>query len=126
MTPTASRILLVEDDPDQAMLFHLVLSADGIQVITIPDAESAFMYLADHFVELLLTDWNLPGMKGDALISAVKARYPDIKTILFSNHIHVDTAAAACGADAWFRKMESTASLRQLVARVLREDADSR
>lgn len=62
-------------------------------------------------------------MTVDALISAVKARrYPDIKTILFSNHTHVATVAAA-----WFRQMEkSTTSLRQLVARVLPEDADSR
>ena len=70
---------------------------------------------------LLLADWSLPGAKGDALITTVKDRYPGIRTVLFSNHIHVDKAAAACHADGWFRKMDDSAELRRLITNLLRQ-----
>jgi len=126
MSLNTSRILLVEDDPDQTQLYILILSQDGYEVITAPDATSVLARLMESPVALLLADWNLPGMKGDALITTVKAQYPDVKTVLFSNHAHVDTAAAACGADGWFRKMDDAAHLRKLIADQLREGARSR
>ncbi len=46
MSSCLSRILLVEDDPEQAQLFTLILSAAGNEVITTPDAESAMSLLA--------------------------------------------------------------------------------
>ena len=115
MTSNAPRILMVEDDEDQAMLFTLMLSTYDFAVVATADAESALAHLAETPVDLVLADWNLPGIKGDALIVTVRAQYPAIKTILFSNHIHVETAAVACGADSWFRKMDDTARLRQLM-----------
>ena len=119
MSSNASQILLVEDDPDQAQLFTLILSADGYAVSTTPEAETALARLATSPVALVLADWNLPGMKGDALIAAVKAQYPGVPAVLYSNHIHVDQAAAACGADGWFRKIDDMARLRKLIADLL-------
>lgn len=124
MSMNTSRVLLVEDDPDQAGLFTLILSIDGYEVITVSDAASALARLAESPVALLLVDLDLPGMKGDVLIATVKAQYPGVKTILFSNHAHVDTVAAASGADGWFRKMDDTVHLRQLIASLLRTDGN--
>ena len=114
-----SRILLVDDDPDQVQLFKLILTTVGYEVLAVPDAALALARLADTPVALLLADWSLPGTKGDALIAIVKARYPAVKTVLFSNHAYVDEAASAVGADAWFRKMDDTLSLRELIGRLL-------
>ena len=114
--PTTENILLVEDDPDQAMLFSQVLSLSGYKVSITTSAEEAQQRMDEPSFALLLVDWDLPdGMNGDALIRWTKALFPGIKTILISNHPLVDDIAAACGADAAFRKMESIASLRQLV-----------
>jgi len=119
MASTPPRILMVEDDPDQAMLFAQVLSMVKYQVTSVPDAESALQQLAQSPFDLLLVDWDLPGMKGDTLITTVKAQYPTIPTILFSNHINVQEAAAACHADAWFRKSDDILRLRKMVADLL-------
>lgn len=123
--PDSLRILFVEDDPEQSLLFTIILSNDGNEVITRPDAKSALEYLKESTVALLLTDWNLPGMMGDKLIATAKAQYPAIKTILYSNHAHVDEAATICGADGWFRKMDNSANLRQMIAKLLREGDES-
>ena len=119
MSPNRSRILLVEDDPDQAQLFSLILATDDREILLSPDAEAALAQLAESPVTLLLADWNLPGIKGDALIVAVKAQFPEVKTVLYSNHAHVNEAAAECGADAWFRKMDSAVHMRQVITGLL-------
>jgi DNA-binding NtrC family response regulator len=126
MLPSVSRILLVEDDPDQAQLFALILKMDGYEVLKTTDAESALARLTEDRVALLLADWDLPGMKGDRLITTVKAQDPTIKAILFSNHAHVAESAATCSADEWFRKMDDPARLRRMIAHLLREAVGQR
>jgi DNA-binding response OmpR family regulator len=113
------RILLVEDDPDQASLFASVLTLVGHVVDTVADAEAALTHLAQATVALAVIDWDLPGMKGDALVHRIKADYPGVKTLLYSNHSSVDDAARACGADAWLRKSEGIRRLREVVATLL-------
>jgi len=115
----SSRILLVEDDPEQAVLFRQVLKLAGYDVITAPDAETAADLVAASPFDLLLVDWDLPGMKGDEFITAMKERYPNIHTVLYSNHTHVDEAARASGADAWLRKSEGIIRLRAVLAELL-------
>lgn len=116
---TAPRILLVEDDPEQALLFGQVLKSSGYQVVTVATAEEAQASLAASPFELLLADWSLPGMKGDTLISLAKTQYPGMHTILYSNHTDVDIAAEVVGADAWFRKIEGVAKLRKTIRTLL-------
>ena len=116
----AAKILMVEDDVEQATLFTQVLAFAGYQVAAVETAEEAQARLEAEPFDLLLADWDLgPNrMQGDALIAWAKARYPAMKTVLFSNHMEVNEVAAACGADAAFRKVEGIIPLRQLVARL--------
>lgn len=109
------RILLVEDDEEQADLFARVLRMAGYDVVVIPNAGDAQARLAHETFDLLLADWDLGGgMQGDALIGWTRAFLPAVKTILFSNHPQVDEVAHASGADAAFRKMDGIVKLRQL------------
>ncbi|MHB0939237.1 MAG: response regulator [Armatimonadota bacterium] len=115
----SARILLVEDDPEQAVLFRQVLKLAGYDIVTAPDAETAVDLVAASDFDLLLVDWDLPGMKGDVFIGEMRGRYPQLKTVLYSNHTHVDEAARACGADAWLRKSEGIIRLRAVIAELL-------
>lgn len=111
-----TKVLLVEDDQEQALLFTRVLEMSGYTVVLVPDAVEAQVRLAAEPFTLLLADWNMAGkMQGDALIHWAKAHYPDIKSILYSNHPQVDEIAKSCGANNAFRKIEGIVKLRQLV-----------
>ena len=118
MTTTA-RILLVEDDPAQASLFSSVLQMKGYMVVTAHDADAGLAQLTESTFELTLVDWDLPGMKGDTFISTVAAQYPQVCTVLFSNHYNVEAAAKACGADAWMLKSDGILRLREIIAGLL-------
>ena len=115
-----SRILLVEDDSEQASLFADVLTMVGYDVVATDDAETALPCLPAGAFDLALVDWDLPVMKGDAFITLVKERFPGIKTILFSNHTNVDEGGRASHADAWMVKSDGIKRLREMVAGLLR------
>jgi DNA-binding NtrC family response regulator len=121
----ATRILLVEDDPEQAILFAKMLEMFGYPMETVASAEEAQTRLTAEPFALLLADWDLGGgMNGDALIAWAKMQYPGMKTILFSNHPQVDEIAATYGADAAFRKIEGIVKLRQLMTDLVPLGAD--
>jgi two-component system phosphate regulon response regulator PhoB len=113
------RVLLVEDDREQAMLFAQVLKLAGYEVVTTVTAEEALEKLATARFALLLADWDLPGVKGDTLITSVKTTYPTMKSVLYSNHHNVNDVCHVCGADAWFRKTDSITSLRRIITELL-------
>ena len=51
------------------------LAGDGVKVI------------------LIISDWLMPGMKGDEFLSDVKKRHPDIHCIIISGHADADSIA---------------------------------
>ena len=116
----ALRILLVEDDAEQAILYANVLRTAGYDVVSTESAERAIEQLATEAFHLALVDWDLPGMTGDALICLLRTDYPAVKTLLFSNHTDVNQIAETCGADAWLRKSEGILRLRTMVADLLK------
>lgn len=117
------RILMVEDDPEQALLFSHVLETSGYRVDRVAIAEEAETSLDAAPYDLLLADWALPKMQGDELIRQAKAQHPELKTLLFSNHAEVDKAAAKAGADAWLRKIEGVQQLRETIRELLSSNA---
>jgi len=119
LSMNSSRILLVEDDPEQGRLFAAVLAMDGHEIITAGTAEEAITRLAQEPFALAIIDWDLPGMMGDDLILLMKADYPGVKTLLFSNHNDVNQVAEAADADASMKKMEGIIRLREIIADLL-------
>lgn len=85
------KILLVDD--------HVILM-DGIKsllegveefevVAAKSSAEEALEYLKHHEIDILVSDYNLPGMDGLDLVKAVKRILPKTKIIVLSQHDEV-------------------------------------
>jgi DNA-binding NarL/FixJ family response regulator len=82
------QILLVDD---HAILLDgiktLLDKVEGISVTaTAQSAEKALQILKDTKVDLVITDFNMPGMDGLSLIHSIKKINPKIKTIILSMH----------------------------------------
>lgn len=60
-------ILLAEDDELTAAAWSAVLRLSGFEVIWAPDGSSAWALARAGRPDLLLTDWNMPGMDGPEL-----------------------------------------------------------
>jgi CheY-like chemotaxis protein len=67
------RILIVDDNAQNLKLARVLLSGEGYEVSTAPDAEAALRVLGSFAPDLILMDLQLPGMDGLALTRRLKA-----------------------------------------------------
>ncbi|MBU0982541.1 MAG: sigma-54 dependent transcriptional regulator, partial [candidate division Zixibacteria bacterium] len=64
----ATRILIVDDEPNIRTSFTSLLKDEGYQTDAVPSAEQALVSLTEHVYNLLLLDLQLPGMGGLELL----------------------------------------------------------
>jgi DNA-binding response OmpR family regulator len=74
--PQDRRVLYVEDAVDQALLVKTFFSTmPGHQVTHAQDGDSALRLIAERTWDILVTDLNLPGADGFALIRAFRGKF---------------------------------------------------
>lgn len=115
-THAALSILLVEDNTATADLLMLALKKMGHRVTHCDGGEQALAHLSHHAdYDVLLVDWQLPGIPGDALISQVKSRSNERTpvVVMITAFEESEAAPVACqaGADALLIKPISASTL---------------
>jgi CheY-like chemotaxis protein len=83
----APRILLVDDQRDVLRLLHSALDTlklKELEVVEAPSGEEALLEAVRRKVDLLVTDYLLPGMRGIELMHKMRVRYPDVRVILIT------------------------------------------
>lgn len=86
---TATRILVVDDDPDIRDILERFLSGLGCQVETVGDGEAALEALLREPPDVLLLDLELPELSGLEVLRRIKmasAEGLDIIVITMSGH----------------------------------------
>jgi CheY-like chemotaxis protein len=89
-------ILCVDDEENQLAVRKLVLESKGYAVLTAPSGQQALALLAEHPVDLVLSDHLMPGLTGAELARQIKTQKPELPVILISavNEIPADAANA--------------------------------
>src|SRR3989449_9868603 len=73
MSVEKSRVLIVDDEPQITRVLKTVLSAQGYQVRTASEGESALASLNEWHPELVITDLYMPRMDGIELCRRIRA-----------------------------------------------------
>ncbi|WP_436929867.1 response regulator [Halosimplex halobium] len=112
-TPT---VLVVDDDPDLTALAGAYLGRiDDVSVRTATDPDDA-LDRVDDAVDCVVSDYEMPGMDGLALLDAVRTAHPDVDLILFSGSEAEGLAERARERDArYVRKGPSNGGFDDLV-----------
>ena len=121
------RILLVDDDPAATRLYRAMLASDGHEVVVFDsgiDAVEAAERERDR-LDLVITDFNMPGIKGDVTLSLLRARLPELPVVILTSEPSptVERRARDAGAAAFLRKPCSPELLSRTVARVGKKPA---
>lgn len=93
--PDALPVLVVEDDAALREALADTLELAGYAAITAHAAEQALDLLAKANPGLVLTDVQMPGMDGHALLRALKIRRPEIPVILMTAYGEIERAVQA-------------------------------
>ncbi|SJM35308.1 hybrid sensor histidine kinase/response regulator [Mesorhizobium delmotii] len=84
-TPSAARILVVDDDADIASMIAEMLRRDGHDDVTIADdANAALKAVREGGIDLLISDIRMPGLDGPGLYRALEQLRPGLtRRLLF-------------------------------------------
>ncbi len=101
-----SRILVVEDDDAQRRLVVEILRASGYQVEGVGNAEAALEELSSRPVDLVLSDWKLPGMDGMSLLQHLRQEGVEVAFMMVTAYGTIAQAVEAVrsGADDYLPK----------------------
>ncbi len=114
------RVLVVDDDPDILELVSTLLAAEGVSVELAEDGARALEVLERaEGPSIVLLDWRMPKMNGEAFLRALRAhppRHPP-KVVVISGDYQVFATAKALGAVECVRKPFDFGALVDVIRR---------
>jgi len=101
-----TKIILVEDETDQREIIDSILTGSGYKVSSFGNAEEAIEILKKESFDLVISDWQLPGINGEELLQYVNSNTPKTGFILITAHGEASHAISVIrsGADDYLSK----------------------
>jgi CheY-like chemotaxis protein len=113
-------ILVVDDEPLVCDAVKMMLDFDGHVVQTATNGKDALELLTKMPFDLVITDFEMPGMRGDELAAAIKARSPSQPVVMITAYAEMLQASGnpLTGVDHLISKPFLLENLRQAIAKV--------
>ena len=115
-------LLWVDDYSPGLELYRVMFENLGFNVLTASGGDEALKIAATNPVDVVVTDYEMPGMNGEAVAMAIKAMKPGVPVILFSGSTIVSPRARRV-ADAFCDKAGSRTQLSATIHRMLHKKA---
>jgi DNA-binding NtrC family response regulator len=124
------RILIVEDDGDMREMLSEILSESGYRTLVVLEAMDALKMIRDEraALDLVITDVRMPGVKGDEILSAVRACRAETPVLVITAFGTVEHAVemVRAGAHQYITKPFHMSELLGAVAEALERTAPLR
>ncbi|MGA8924155.1 MAG: sigma-54 dependent transcriptional regulator, partial [Candidatus Dormiibacterota bacterium] len=114
-------ILIVEDEAKMRRLLELNLGEEGWTTFSAGDAESGMKIFGQETVDLVLTDFKLPGMNGLEFLKAIRLGNSETPVVMMTAYGNVETAVEAMknGANNYVLKPFSLEEIKLVVRKEL-------
>lgn len=114
------RILLIDDEAAVLGVLKMMLQYDGHQIETAENGNEALSLLEKNTFDLIITDYTMPGMKGDELAVIVKKNWSNLPIIMLTAHAEMlkSSDIPLTGVDGLISKPFLLEDLRDAIARV--------
>ncbi|MFP4421116.1 MAG: formate/nitrite family transporter [Desulfococcaceae bacterium] len=125
------RMLVIDDDPAVLESCKRIFSADGFEVETVEDPSKGLSIAGENDFNVILCDWQMPGMDGLDVVAAIRERSPDAAVVMFTGFPSVDRATEAMKRGAMdyvgkpFTPEEITGVVRRAVRRHARQEKEA-
>jgi EAL domain-containing protein (putative c-di-GMP-specific phosphodiesterase class I)/CheY-like chemotaxis protein len=122
-TAADETLLLLDDEPNILNALRRLLRREGYRILATTSPQEAFELLAQHRVQVIISDQRMPEMSGTEFLSRVKQIYPDTVRIVLSGYTDLQSITEAINRGAIYRflvKPWDDEELRQQVREAFR------
>ncbi len=114
-------ILIVDDERTVRQSLKKVLEKEGYEVLEAAEVSEAFSVLKREPVDLIITDFQMPGLTGMELLKKVKQEWSGLDVILITGHGTIERAVDAMrqGAYDFITKPFKRADILRLVSKAI-------
>ncbi|MBU1565241.1 MAG: response regulator [Proteobacteria bacterium] len=96
-----ANLLIVDDEPNLVDLYVRRLTRQSYKVLGASSGVEALAIMQVEDIDILITDFNMPGMDGCELITLAAKQYPLLQCIVVTGFSDIKTAINAMGAGAF-------------------------
>jgi DNA-binding NarL/FixJ family response regulator len=97
------RILFVDDEPSILEGLRDTLRGEPFELLTATSGAEALAMMGQGSIDVLVTDDEMPGMRGVDLVSEVHRRHPDVVKLMLTGKARLDSAITAINEAQIFR-----------------------
>jgi response regulator RpfG family c-di-GMP phosphodiesterase len=120
----ATRVLIVDDMPENIKLMSALLKSSGYTIDSATDGEGAIRLAGENPPDVVLLDYAMPGMDGIEVCRALKAdprtAFAEVIMVTGSSDHEIHVRALEAGADDFLHKPIESSILRARVRRSVR------
>lgn len=116
------QVLVVDDEPNLRRVLSAQLSRDGYDVHTAEDGKQALSVLAEHHIDLVISDLRMPNVDGMELLKRALEIDAGLPVVMITAHGTVDNAVEALklGAFDYITKPFDQLEVRTIVKKALK------
>jgi diguanylate cyclase (GGDEF)-like protein len=100
---TQPTLLLVDDEPSILSSLRRLLRGEGYRILTANSGREGLQLLAEHAVDVIVSDQRMPEMTGVEFLRTVRQLYPDTVRIVLSGYTELQTVTDAVNAGAIYK-----------------------
>src|SRR5688572_29397862 len=100
------RVLIADDEPSVRSALRLLLQDEpGISIVSeVGEAGSILTQLKRYSPDVILLDWELPTIRPDRLLPALRIHHPALRVVALSGRPEARPQSFAAGVDAFVSK----------------------
>ncbi len=114
------RILVVEDDPVQRLLYEVELGEEGYDVVLARDGLEALEQVRNEAPDLIVLDILMPHLHGLDTLRKLVALHPNLPVIIHSAYSHYKDDHSSWVAEEYVVKSSDLSGLKNAIKRALK------
>jgi CheY-like chemotaxis protein len=114
-----ARILIVEDDDNQRLLYRETFEGEGFEVSEARDGKAALACIERDLPDAVILDIAMPGMDGLQTLTRIHDLRPKLPVVLNTAYAAYESRYVSWIADAYVIKSSNPDRLRRAVLKVL-------
>ena len=120
MGESVKRILVVDDEENTRIGLSKLLSQEGFEVESAANGNDALDLLAQHKINLVISDINMPDMNGLAFLRELSRKFPSTSVIMITAYGGVESYLEAMnlGAYEYLHKPVRLEELRSVMKKI--------